>query len=37
MAPRECGRVFDKHERAILSAVIARLDRANQNYREADD
>jgi hypothetical protein len=28
MAPRECGGMFDKQERAIFSAVIARLDRA---------
>jgi len=37
MAPRECGRVSDKHERAILSAVIARLDRATQYSREAGE
>jgi hypothetical protein len=36
-APRECAGVFDNHEPAILSHVIARLDRATQYSREADD
>jgi hypothetical protein len=33
MAPRECGGVFDKHERAIPSQVIARLDKAAHELR----
>jgi len=32
-APRECGGVFDENQRATLSLVIARLDRATQYSR----
>ena len=35
IAPRECGGVFDECERATLSLVIARLDRATQYSRDA--
>jgi hypothetical protein len=37
IAPRERGRVFDEYKRATLSVVIARLDRATQYSRDADD
>ena len=33
--PRECKGVFDECERATLSLVIARLDRATQYSRDA--
>src|SRR5437899_12855424 len=37
LAPRECGVVFDEYDRATLSLVIARLDRATQYSRDVDD